>query len=127
MNGGVTWDQVREQNPGLSAEVTADGTLCRTGSRTFLASSPDDAMRKLASRPPAPEAAPMVPVPGAPVVITGRCPCGAVIPPASGSAHNCGLCYWCCPDMAARRAALKARADKAVADLAASVSPSGRR
>ena len=66
----------------------------------------------------------MIPVPGAPVVIAGNCGhCGAPVQRAGGSAHDCGLCAGCCPQTAARTRALKAKADKAVADLAASVSP----
>jgi len=68
----------------------------------------------------------LIPVPGAPVVSTGTCGCGAVTQRAAGSAHDCGLCARCCPETAARTSVLKAKADKAVADLAASVSPTGR-
>lgn len=70
---------------------------------------------------------PLIPAPGAPVVIAGTCgQCGVPTQRAQGSAHDCRLCARCCPDMAAGTAVLKAKIDQAVANLAASVSPSGR-
>lgn len=63
--------------------------------------------------------------PEVPAVITGSCAgCGHVIQRLQGQEDD-DLCWWCDPETLPRRTDLQAKASKAIADLAASVSPTG--